>query len=181
MADATKPILAVSDLWVTFPAYGKEPVRALKGINLRIDAGEFIGLVGESGAGKSLLARAVLGLVPPPGVIERGRVLFDGRDLSLLDDRARRAVLGRELAMVIANPRAELNPVIPVGRQIANIAYYHLGGGRAESDRLAIEILRAVRIPDPERRFGAYAHELSGGVPQRVAPPTPPPLSPPPR
>jgi oligopeptide/dipeptide ABC transporter ATP-binding protein len=89
--------------------------------------------------------------------------------LSQLDDRARRAMLGRELAMVIANPRAELNPVIPVGRQIANIAYYHLGISRAESDRLALEILRAVRIPDPEHRFGACAHELSGGMAQRVA------------
>ena len=169
MSDATKPILAVSNLWVTFPAYRREPVRALKGIDLRIEAGEFIGLVGESGAGKTTLARAIMGLVPPPGVIERGQVLFDGRDLSLLDDRERRAVLGRELAMVIANPRAELNPVIPVGRQISNIAYYHLGVGRAESDRLALEILRAVRIPDPEHRFGAYAHELSGGMAQRVA------------
>src|SRR6516162_4127938 len=88
MSDATKPILAVSDLWVTFPAYRREPVRALKGIDLRIDGGEFIGLVGESGAGKTMLARAVMGLVPAPGVIERGQVLFDGRDLSKLDDRA---------------------------------------------------------------------------------------------
>ena len=80
-----------------------------------------------------------MGLVPPPGVIERGQVLFLGRDLSALDDDARRAVLGRELAMVIANPRAELNPVIPVGRQIANIAYYHLRIGRSETDRLALE------------------------------------------
>ncbi len=169
MPDAAKLILAVSDLWVAFPAYRREPVRALKGIDLRIDSGEFIGLVGESGAGKTTLARAIMGLVPPPGMIERGQVLFDGRDLSKLDDRARRAVLGRELAMVIANPRGELNPVIPVGRQIANIAYYHLGVGRAESDRLALEILRAVRIPDPEHRFSAYAHELSGGMAQRVA------------
>jgi oligopeptide/dipeptide ABC transporter ATP-binding protein len=169
MPDATRQILAVSDLWVAFPAYRREPVRALKGIDLRIDAGEFIGLVGESGAGKTTLARAIMGLVPSPGVIERGQVLFDGRDLSKIDDRARRAVLGRELAMVIANPRGELNPVIPVGRQIANVAYYHLGVGRAESDRLALEILRAVRIPDPEHRFRAYAHELSGGMAQRVA------------
>jgi oligopeptide/dipeptide ABC transporter ATP-binding protein len=169
MSDASKPILTVSDLWVAFPAYRREPVRALKGVDLRIDGGEFIGLVGESGAGKTTLARAIMGLVPSPGVIERGQVLFDGRDLSKLDDGARRAVLGRELAMVIANPRAELNPVIPVGRQISNIAYYHLGVGRAESDRLALEILRAVRISDPEHRFGAYAHELSGGMAQRVA------------
>ena len=164
-----KPILTVSDLWVTFPAYRQEPIRALKGVNLRIDPGEFIGLVGESGAGKTTLARAVMGLVPPPGVIERGEVLFLGRDLSSLDDDARRAVLGCELAMVIANPRAELNPVITVGRQIANVAYYHLRVSRSESDRLALDMLRAVHIPDPERRFRAYPHELSGGMAQRVA------------
>jgi oligopeptide/dipeptide ABC transporter ATP-binding protein len=169
MGEVTKPILTVSDLWVIFPAYRREPVRALKGIDLRIESGEFIGLVGESGAGKTTLARAIMGLVPPPGIIERGQVLFEGRDLSLLGDRERRALLGRELAMVIANPRADLNPVIPVGRQIANVAYYHLGISRTDSDRLALEILRAVRIPDPERRFGAYAHELSGGMAQRVA------------
>ena len=169
MTDLTKPILTVSDLWVTFPAYRKAPVRALKGIELRIDPGEIIGLVGESGAGKTTLARTAMGLIPPPGFVERGQVLFDGRDLSRLDDDARRAVLGRELAMVIANPRAELNPVIPVGRQIANVARYHLGTSRAESERLALDILRAVRIPDPERRFKAFAHELSGGMAQRVA------------
>jgi oligopeptide/dipeptide ABC transporter ATP-binding protein len=95
-------------------------------------------------------------------------VLFDGRDLSRLDDRARRSVLGRELAMVIPNPRAELNPVIVVGRQIANVAFYHLGVSRAEADRIALGMLRAVRIPDPERRFKAYPHELSGGMAQRV-------------
>src|ERR1700693_2644246 len=168
MAESTKPILEISELWVTFPAYRAEAIHALKGIDLRIDQGEFVGLVGESGAGKTTLARAVMGLVPPPGIVERGQVLFNGRNLSRLDDDARRAVLGRELAMVIANPRAELNPVIPVGRHIANIAYYHLGLGRAETDRVALNMLRAVRIPDPERRFDAYPHELSGGMAQRV-------------
>ena len=82
MADLPKPILTVSDLWVTFPAYRKAPVRALKGIELRIDPGEIIGLVGESGAGKTTLARSAMGLIPPPGFVERGQVLFDGRDLS---------------------------------------------------------------------------------------------------
>jgi ABC-type dipeptide/oligopeptide/nickel transport system ATPase component len=169
MAESTKPILEISELWVTFPAYRAEAFHALKGIDLRIDQGEFVGLVGESGSGKTTLARAVMGFMPPPGRVERGRVLFNGRDLSHLDDDARRAVLGRELAMVIANPRAELNPVIPVGRQIANVAYYHLGMGRTETDRLALNMLRAVGIPDPERRFNAYPHDLSGGMAQRVA------------
>ncbi|HTE82903.1 MAG TPA: ATP-binding cassette domain-containing protein, partial [Reyranella sp.] len=96
------PILDISDLWVSFPAYRAEPVRALKGIDLAIAPGEFIGLVGESGSGKTTLARAAMGLVPTPGIIERGEVLFDGRNLARLDDEAHRAVLGRELAMVIA-------------------------------------------------------------------------------
>jgi oligopeptide/dipeptide ABC transporter ATP-binding protein len=165
---AGAPILDISDLWVSFPAYRAEPVRALKGIDLAIAPGEFIGLVGESGSGKTTLARAAMGLVPPPGIIERGEVLFDGRNLARLDEEAHRAVLGRELAMVIANPRAELNPVLPVGRQISNIVFYHMGVSRAEADRRALEMLRAVRIPDAERRFAAYPHELSGGMAQRV-------------
>jgi oligopeptide/dipeptide ABC transporter ATP-binding protein len=162
------PILDISDLWVSFPAYRAEPVRALKGVDLTIPPGEFIGLVGESGSGKTTLARAAMGLVPPPGIVERGQVLFGGRDMGRIADEARRAVLGREVAMVIANPRGELNPVLPVGRQISNVVFYHLGVSRAEADRRALEMLRAVRIPDAERRFGAYPHELSGGMAQRV-------------
>jgi oligopeptide/dipeptide ABC transporter ATP-binding protein len=135
---------------------------------MQIAAGEIVGLVGESGSGKTTLARAVMGLVPEPGVIERGEVLFAGRNLALLDDTARRSVLGRELVMVIPNPRAELNPVLTVGRQISNVVLHHLGVGRREADRVALAMLRAVRIPDPERRFDAYPHELSGGMAQRV-------------
>ncbi len=165
---AGSAILEVSDLWVGFPSYREQTLHALKGIDLRIEAGEMIGLVGESGSGKTTLARAIMGLVPPPGVIERGRVLFNGRDLSAQSDAARRSVLGRELTMVIPNPRAELNPVLSVGRQISNIAFYHLGVSRQEADRIALDMLRAVHIPDPERRFNAYPHELSGGMAQRV-------------
>jgi oligopeptide/dipeptide ABC transporter ATP-binding protein len=162
------PILDVADLWVGFPSYGSATVHALRGINLQVAPGEILGLVGESGSGKTTLARAVMGLVPEPGVIERGQVLFGGRNLASLDDTARRAVLGRELVMVIPNPRAELNPVLTVGRQISNVVLYHLGVGRREADRVALAMLRAVRIPDPERRFAAYPHELSGGMAQRV-------------
>ncbi len=166
--DDAAPILDISDLWVSFPAYRAAPVRALRGIDLAIAPGEFIGLVGESGSGKTTLARAAMGLVPAPGVVERGEVLFDGRNLARLDEESRRTVLGRELAMVIANPRAELNPVLPVGRQISNVVYHHLGVSRAEADRRALDMLRAVRIPDAERRFAAFPHELSGGMAQRV-------------
>jgi oligopeptide/dipeptide ABC transporter ATP-binding protein len=161
-------ILDVSGLWVGFPSYGSATVHALRGINMQIAAGEIVGLVGESGSGKTTLARAVMGLVPEPGVIERGEVLFAGRNLALLDDTERRSVLGRELVMVIPNPRAELNPVLTVGRQISNVVLHHMGVGRREADRVALAMLRAVRIPDPERRFNAYPHELSGGMAQRV-------------
>jgi len=161
-------ILEIADLWVGFPSYGETTRSVLRGIELRIAPGEMIGLVGESGSGKTTLARAIMGLVPPPGVIERGSVRFGGRDLSALGEDARRAVLGRELAMVIPNPRAELNPVTTVGRQISNVVLHHLGVARAEADRIALDMLRAVRIPDPERRFAAYPHELSGGMAQRV-------------
>src|ERR1700735_1926929 len=99
----TGPILDVSDLWVGFPNYGSATVHALRGINLQVASGEILGLVGESGSGKTTLARAVIGLVPEPGVIERGQVLFGGRNLASLEDTARRAVLGRELVMVIPN------------------------------------------------------------------------------
>ena len=165
MSDVT---LDISDLWVGFPSYRQATQHALRGIDLRITASEMVGLVGESGSGKTTLARAVMGLVPPPGIVERGQVLFDGRNLGALEDEQRRSVLGRELAMVIPNPRAELNPVQTVGRQISNIVLYHLRVARREADRIALDMLRAVRIPDPERRFGAYPHELSGGMAQRV-------------
>jgi oligopeptide/dipeptide ABC transporter ATP-binding protein len=161
-------ILDVADLWVAFPSYREAPVRALKGVDLQIAPGAMIGLVGESGSGKTTLARAIMGLVPPPGIIERGRVLFAGKDLSRMDEEARRRLLGREIAMVIPNPRAELNPVITVGRQIANVVFHHLGVSRKEAMGVALDMLRAVRIPDPERRLNAYPHELSGGMAQRV-------------
>ncbi|HEY4044610.1 MAG TPA: ABC transporter ATP-binding protein [Rhodopila sp.] len=166
--NAAPPVLDVANLWVGYPSYRSETVHALRGINLQVAAGEIVGLVGESGSGKTTLARAVMGLVPEPGAIERGQVLFAGRNLAALDDAARRAVLGRELVMVIPNPRAELNPVLTAGRQISNVVLHHLGVGRREADRIALDMLRAVRIPDPERRFAAYPHELSGGMAQRV-------------
>ncbi len=165
---AAASILDVADLWVAFPSYREATIYALKGLDLRIAPGEMIGLVGESGSGKTTLARAIMGLVPPPGVIERGQVAFAGLDLRAMDEETRRGLLGRDIAMVIPNPRAELNPVLTVGQQIANIALHHLGVGRKEAMAVALDMLRAVRIPDPERRLHAYPHELSGGMAQRV-------------
>jgi oligopeptide/dipeptide ABC transporter ATP-binding protein len=167
-AAPAQAILDVRDLVVAYPAYGQKAKRAVDGVNLKIPRGEIVGLVGESGSGKTTLARSIMGLVPPPGVIEQGSVLFDGLDLAALDAKTLRSIRGRDLSMMIPNPRSELNPLLTVGKQIANVAREHLKLSRREANAKALDMLRAVRIPDAERRFDAYPHELSGGMAQRV-------------
>ena len=167
-APEKKTLMAISDLSVVFPSYGKAPNRALSHISLDIPRGEIVGLVGESGSGKTTLARAMMGMVPAPGIVEGGRVVLDGLDLSTLDEKGIRAVRGKDLSMMVPNPRSELSPLLTVGQQISNVAYQHLGLTRKEANAKALEMLKAVRIPDAERRFNAYPHELSGGMAQRV-------------
>lgn len=164
---AAAPLVAIEDLHVDYPTFG-ESFPALRGIDLSIAPGEFVGLVGESGAGKTTLARAIMRLVAVPGRIVKGRVSFDGRDLAQLSDEQLRSLRGRHMAMVVPNPRSELNPLLTIGRQIGNVAMAHLGVSRAAADALALDMLRAVGIPDPERRLAAYPHEMSGGMAQRV-------------
>ena len=160
--------LRVQDLVVAYPSYGQKTHRALAGVSLEVRRGEIVGLVGESGSGKTTLARAIMGMVPPPGIVESGEVIFGGVSMTKLDERSMRAMRGRSISMMVPNPRSELDPLQTVGRQITNVAHEHLGGKRRESARKALEMLRAVGIPDPERRFNAYPHELSGGMAQRV-------------
>jgi len=163
-----EPILAVHGLNVSYPIYGAAPARALRDLHLEVQPGEIVGIVGESGSGKTTLARAVMGLLARPGRIDGGSIRFDGRDMLTLGEERLRAVRGKDIAMVIPNPRGELDPLIPVGRQIARIARAHLRVTRGEADRMALDMLKAVQIPDPKRRFHAYPHELSGGMAQRV-------------
>ena len=169
---ATNPepatILNIEDLHVSYPVYETAPVRALRGIDLKVREGENIGLVGESGSGKTPLARAIMQLISRPGRVDSGRIEFSGRDLSTLNEEELRAIRGDDIAMVIPNPRTELNPLVTVGKQIANVARYHLSLPRKEADAMAMAMLDAVQIPDPKRRFKAYPHELSGGMAQRV-------------
>ena len=143
-------------------------MRALRGIDLKVREGENIGLVGESGSGKTTLARAIMQLISRPGRVDSGRIEFAGRDLSTLSEAELRAIRGDDIAMVIPNPRTELNPLVTVGKQIANVARYHLSLPRKEANAMALAMLDAVQIPDPKRRFKAYPHELSGGMAQRV-------------
>ncbi len=167
-APAAAPALDIKGLNVSYPVYEEEPVRAVRDVNLAIRPGEIVGLVGESGSGKTTLARAVMGLLTQPGRIDSGSIQFDGKDMRALPEDKLRAVRGKELAMVIPNPRSELDPLVPVGRQIAEVARAHLSVSRAEADAMALDMLTAVHIPDPKRRFRAFPHELSGGMAQRV-------------
>ena len=161
-------LLSVERLRVDFPTPTGKPRHVLKGIDLDVKPGEILGLVGESGAGKTTLARSMLGLPPVPARIVEGRVVFEGRDLLSLPEPELRRLRGHRLSMVVPNPRGELNPVLTVGEQIANMARVHLGVGKGKAHRMALEMLRAVQIPDPERRMTAYPHELSGGMAQRA-------------
>jgi oligopeptide/dipeptide ABC transporter ATP-binding protein len=161
-------LIDIRDLLVTFPGPAGEPKTVLNGVSLAIQPGEIVGLVGESGAGKTTMARSILGAPPAPGRIAGGAVHFEGREILALPEPKLRALRGRRLSVVVPNPRAELNPTIPIGRQIGQMARIHLGVNRREADRMALAMLKDVQIPDPDRRMNAYPHELSGGMAQRV-------------
>jgi len=164
---APGPLLAVRDLRTTvFTPHGD--VRAVDGVSFTVAAGRTLGLVGESGCGKTLTALSLLRLLPPAARIVGGAVLLDGRDLLRLDERAMRGLRGATVAMVFQEPMTSLNPVLTVGEQIAEAVRIHEGSGRRAARARAVEMLRLVEIPAPERRVDAYPHELSGGMRQRV-------------
>lgn len=167
-ATVSANLLSVEDLRVVFPTATGQTRTVLRGINLSVKPGEVLGLVGESGAGKTALARSILGVPPAPGRIASGRVIFEGRDILVLPEKELRSLRGRRLAMVVPNPRGELNPTVAIGDQIATMARVHLGLDRKAARARALDMLRAVQIPDPERRMNAYPHELSGGMAQRA-------------
>ena len=144
-------------------------VHAVDGVDLHIDAGETLGVVGESGCGKSVTAFTIMRLVPiPPGRIVAGEILWRGRDLLKLDDDAMRAIRAKEIAMVFQEPMTSLNPVYTVGEQIAEVLRLHEGLGRRAALARAAEMLKVVHIPHPERRVNDYPHQFSGGMRQRV-------------
>ena len=161
-------LLQIENLHTFF--YGESTVaRAVDGVSFSVGAGETIGLVGESGCGKSVTALSVLRLVRPPGRIEPGsRILFEGRDLVTLDERQLRAVRGARIAMIFQEPMTALNPVFTVGEQIAEVVRIHTKTTRRDAWQRAVEMLQIVGIPAPAERAREYPHQLSGGMRQRV-------------
>ena len=163
----TEPLLSIRDLTVSFQT-DEGDIEAVDRVNLDIGAGEIVGLVGESGSGKSVTAYAVLRLIRPPGRIVGGEIRLDGRNLLALSEEDMRTVRGPEIAMVWQNPRTALNPVLPVGRQISRLFELHQAATSAAAHERTLEMLRLVGIPDAARRSRQYAHQLSGGMCQRV-------------
>ena len=162
------PVLDVRDLSVRFDTRDGT-VRAVDGVSFALEEGETLGLVGESGSGKSVTNLALLGLVPsPPGVVERGEVLFDGRDLLALPPRELRKLRGNRVSMIFQDPMTSLNPLLTVGRQLTEVLEVHRGMSRRDARKKAAAGLADVGIPAPEARLDAYPHELSGGMRQRV-------------
>jgi peptide/nickel transport system ATP-binding protein len=168
-ADArqAEPLLDVRGLATSF-ATRAGVVRAVTGIDLTVARGEVLGLVGESGCGKSVTSLSILGLIAKPGRVEAGEVLFEGIDLLGMSDRELRRIRGDRIAMIFQQPQSSLNPVMRVGNQIGEVLELHRQMKRTAARGRAVELMRMVGIPDPERRLDAYPHEMSGGMAQRV-------------
>ena len=164
---AREPLLAVEDLRVQFWT-ARGIVHAVNGISFDIASGETLGIVGESGCGKSVTSLAVLGLLARNGRVASGRALFEGRDLIELSDRALRGVRGREIAMIFQDPMTSLNPVLTIGRQIREPLETHFGMNRKDAEARAAELIDRVGIPSATARLRDYPHQFSGGMRQRA-------------
>jgi oligopeptide/dipeptide ABC transporter ATP-binding protein len=162
------PVLEIDQLKVSlFTRRGVLP--AVDGVSLKVNAGETVAIVGESGCGKSLTALAVMRLLPyPPAKITGGAVRFMGRDLASLSDRAMQRVRGKDISMIFQDPMTSLNPVVTVGHQLIEVIRWHADVSLREARDRAVALLRQVRIPDAERRLDDFPHQMSGGMSQRV-------------
>jgi peptide/nickel transport system ATP-binding protein len=164
----SEPLLSVENLrtWFHTPS---AIAKSVDGVSFVVNERETVGIVGESGCGKSVTALSILRLIQPPGRIEPGsRILFEGKDLVTLDDSAMRQIRGNRISMIFQEPMSALNPVFTVGDQVAEVARVHGTGSRKEAWNRAVEMLTLTGIPSPEERAKQYPHQLSGGMRQRV-------------
>lgn len=162
----TTPLLSIENLFAEFQA-GNRAKRVLDDISMTVGHNEIFGLVGESGSGKSTTARCVIGLLPPAGRMS-GRIMFNGQDLAAMNTSSLRQVRGAQIGFVAQNPFDALNPVHSISKQFENVIRAHRKGSRRSVREYATELLTSVGIPDPDRVLRGYAHELSGGMAQRV-------------
>lgn len=175
MADKNKktdsqqePLVSVQDLHTDFTVEGKT-AQAVDGVSFDIMPGEVLGLVGESGCGKSVTALSLLKLIPdPPGKIRKGSAIFRGRDLLAMDYDEMRKIRGNEIAMIFQEPMTALNPVFTIGFQMREAIQHHIGASKEEANNRAVEMLEKVGIPDARARLDNYPHQFSGGMRQRV-------------
>jgi len=161
-------LLNIRNLRVQFGTREK-PFLAVDGVDLTVDKGELLGIVGESGSGKSVSMMAMMGLLDGQSTVTADQMLFDGQELSTLTAKQKRRIIGKDIAMIFQDPMTALNPSYTVGFQIEEVLKVHIGLDRKARRQRAIELMREVDIPDPERRLSAYPHQLSGGMSQRVA------------
>ncbi len=161
------PLLEIEDLHVDFPTQSGV-MHAVEGVSLSLDEGDVLGIVGESGSGKSVTMLAVMGLVAFPGRVRAKRLRFAGHDLLTLSDRARRKIVGGEVAMIFQEPSTSLNPCFTIGFQLAETLRLHLSLDRKAARRRSIELLELVGIPAAESRLKDFPHQMSGGMNQRV-------------
>jgi peptide/nickel transport system ATP-binding protein len=161
------PLLELRDVRISYFGRAGESV-VIPGLSFALGAGEALGLVGESGCGKSTVALAIVRYLGRAGRVVGGRILFEGDDLAALDEDALRAIRGRRIAMVYQDPMASLNPVMPIGRQLMEVPMLHEGVGAAEARARALRMLREVNLPDPEAVLERFPHQLSGGQQQRI-------------
>lgn len=162
------PILDVQDLVVKFNTI-EGTVNAVNGVSYSAEAGRTLGIVGESGCGKSVSVLSIMGLIPdPPGKIESGKILFQGKDLLTLDGKGMERIRGARIGMVFQDPMTSLNPVLSIGSQISEAMILHQGISREEARSKSLELLSLMGIPDPGERFNDFPHQFSGGMRQRV-------------
>jgi oligopeptide transport system ATP-binding protein len=160
-------LLQVEGLRVRLPT-GAGPATVVEGIDYEVETGEVFGIAGESGSGKTMSVLALMGLLPPGGAVD-GSAVFEGRDLLRLPRRELRRICGRKLAMVFQDPMTSLHPMLSIGTQLTEHVRRHLGLGRNDAAERALELLREVRIPDPDSALHAFPHQFSGGMRQRIA------------
>ncbi len=161
------PLLDIKNLRTTFSTQVGQ-VRAVRGLNLTVDYGESVGIVGESGSGKSVSMLSVMGLLPVNAHVNADSIMFDGRELTTMDEREKRKMHGSEIGMVFQDPMTSLNPLHTIGMQLMEPIKLHMGLNKAQARERALEMLKLVNIPSPENRLKQYPHEFSGGMRQRV-------------